>query len=141
MPHSSAHSTKQRSPIEEIKVHKLLAEKQLSSSPLVRFMNGHAYEFIPGVPCSEQDITREGVWRGVAKELAHWHVTLPAVTHDDPQERLNFEPSIWATAKRWLDAIPAQPHRSTANKNALREGFAFLTEKLLFNHTIPSRMV
>lgn len=122
-------------------VHKLLAEKNLSSYPLVRFVNGHGYGFIPGVPCSETDFAQERVWRGVARELARWHVTLPRVRHDDPQKRLDFEPSIWSTAKRWLDAIPAQPRRSTANQNALREGFTFLMGKLLFNHTTPNIMV
>ncbi|KAK4163935.1 kinase-like domain-containing protein [Cladorrhinum sp. PSN259] len=125
----------------EIRVHKLLAEKQLSSFPLVRFLNGHGYEFIPGVPCSDHDIRKERVWRGIARELARWHVTLPAVTHDDPEKILNFESSIWSTAKRWLDAISAQPRRSTATKDSLRDGFAFLTQKLLFSHTIPNTMV
>lgn len=125
----------------ELNVHKLLAEKRLSSSPLVRFANGHAYEFIPGIPCSEHDMARESVWRGVARELARWHATLPAIDPGNPQTSFDFEPSIWSTAKRWLDAIPTRPRRSTANKNELREALGCLSEKLLFNRSPPTRMV
>ncbi|KAM6535837.1 hypothetical protein FALCPG4_005371 [Fusarium falciforme] len=117
----------------ELKVHQLLAENKLSSSPLVRFANGHAYQFIHGRTCSVSDMANPVIYRGVARELARWHATLPIVEPKDPQSSLEHEPSVWATAKKWLDAIPSQPTRSKADKTLLREQFHFLTGQLLLN--------
>ncbi|KAK0740108.1 kinase-like domain-containing protein [Schizothecium vesticola] len=121
----------------ELTVHQLLAQKGLSSSPLVRFANGHAYEFIAGTPCSDQDVAQERVWRGVARELARWHATLPVVHPRDARESFALKPSVWSTAKKWLDAIPDQPRRSNANKDKLYEDFDFLIEKLLLSRSAP----
>ncbi|KAK1758190.1 kinase-like domain-containing protein [Echria macrotheca] len=132
---------RRKAPTVELHVHKFLAEQGLSSSPMVRFTNGHAYDFIPGIPCSEHDVAREEVWRVVARELGRWHTTLPVVEFDHPQMSFNLEPSIWSTAKKWLDAIPARPQRSTANKDELREGLSYLSEKLLFSRSPPDSMV
>ncbi|KAL2754134.1 hypothetical protein ACRALDRAFT_1075997 [Sodiomyces alcalophilus JCM 7366] len=125
----------------ELKVHELLSEMQLSSAPLVRFTNGHAYQFIPGNPCSEDGIAQAKIWRAVARELARWHAMLPTVRSEDPQQSFSYEPCIWSTAKKWLDAILSQPSRSMASKEKLREEFEYLTKKLLFNGSAPEPLV
>lgn len=122
-------------------MHELLSEKQLSSAPLVRFTNGHVYQFIHGHVCSETDIANPTIWRGVAKEIARWHAMLPVVSPKCPQESFNIEPSIWSTAKKWLDALPDNPQHSTANKNKLREEFQYLTNRLLFRDSDPDPLV
>ncbi|KAK0631366.1 kinase-like domain-containing protein [Immersiella caudata] len=123
----------------ELTVHQLLAQNGLSSSPLVRFANGHAYEFIAGTPCSDRDLAEERVWRGVARELARWHATLPVVHPRDACESLALQPSVWSTAKKWLGAIP--DYSSDANKGNLHEGLDYLTEKLLFSCSSPDPLV
>ncbi|RTE72682.1 hypothetical protein BHE90_012891 [Fusarium euwallaceae] len=125
----------------ELKVHQLLAENKLSSSPLVRFANGHAYQFIHGKTCSVSDIANPAIYHGVARELARWHATLPIVEPKDQQSSLEHEPSVWATAKKWLDAIPSQPTRSKADKALLREQFHYVTDKLLLNGDKPEPLV
>ncbi|RSL49701.1 hypothetical protein CEP54_012315 [Fusarium duplospermum] len=125
----------------ELKVHQLLAENKLSSSPLVRFANGHAYQFIHGRTCSVSDMANPVIYRGVARELARWHATLPIVEPNDQQASLEHEPSVWATAKKWLDAIPSQPKRSKVDKALLREQFHYVTGKLLLNGDKPGPLV
>ncbi|KAG5746105.1 hypothetical protein H9Q70_011199 [Fusarium xylarioides] len=112
----------------ELRLHKLLAERQLSSSPLVRFSNGHAYQFISGRVCSEGDMSETRIFRGVARELARWHATLPTA---DPKEVLTYKPGVWSTAKKWLDAISKHPHRSQAEIDDLHEKFKYLADALL----------
>ncbi|EWG54506.1 hypothetical protein FVEG_12713 [Fusarium verticillioides 7600] len=112
----------------ELTVHKLLAERQLSSSPLVRFSNGHAYQFISGRVCSEGDMSETRIFRGVARELARWHATLPTA---DPEDVLTYKPGVWSTAKKWLDAISKHPHRSQAEIDDLHEKFKYLADALL----------
>ncbi|RSL60553.1 hypothetical protein CEP53_005399 [Fusarium sp. AF-6] len=125
----------------ELKVHQLLAENKLSSSPLVRFANGHAYQFIDGRTCSVSDMANPAIHRGVARELARWHATLPIVEPKDQQSSLEHQPSVWATAKKWLDAIPSQPTRSKADKALLREQFHYVADKLLLNGDKPEPLV
>ena len=124
-------------------MHKLLSEKQLSSSPLVRFVNGHAYQFISGIVCSERDMAQPRIWRGVARELARWHATLPVVepSRDDRQAVLDLEPCIWSTARKWLEAIPSEPRRSRADKSELVEAFEYLAQKLLSGGRAPAPLV
>jgi ethanolamine kinase len=63
---------------EETKSHKLLAERGLAPPLLARFQNGLLYRFIRGRVCSPEDLTKEPVWRGVARRLAEWHALVPA---------------------------------------------------------------
>ncbi|KAF5557272.1 ethanolamine kinase [Fusarium napiforme] len=116
----------------ELTVHKLLAERQLSSSPLVRFSNGHAYQFISGRVCSEGDMSETRIFRGVARELARWHATLPTA---DPDDVLAYKPGVWSTAKKWLDAISKHAHRSQAEIDDLHEKFKYLADALLSTDT------
>lgn len=35
------------------------------------------YRFVRGRACTSEDLTRERIWRGVARRLAEWHARLP----------------------------------------------------------------
>lgn len=61
----------------EARSHALLAERGMAPPLLARFDNGLLYKFVPGQPCTPDDLTREPVWRGVAKKLAEWHARVP----------------------------------------------------------------
>ncbi|KAF4340819.1 ethanolamine kinase [Fusarium beomiforme] len=122
----------------ELRVHKLLSERHLSSSPLVRFNNGHAYQFISGRVCSEGDMSETRIFRGVARELARWHATLPAADVSDPSEVVTYKPGVWSTTKRWLDAIAKHPGRSQAQIDDLHEKFKYLADNLLSTDMLES---
>lgn len=126
---------------EELWVHKLLSERDLSSAPLVRFANGHAYEFIHGGVCSEADMSKTEIFRGVARELARWHALLQPVDLQGSRKELHFEPSVWSTAKRWLNAISNSPRRSRDEVEELQERFQYLTDKLLPTDVMPEPLV
>ena len=99
---------------------------------MARFHNGLLYRFIPGTVCTPADLTREPVWRGVARRLAEWHATLPVVFTDEPvmerdnelslsvtglkpcpsPEAINAitpgkgHPNIWTVMQKWIFALP-----------------------------------
>ena len=60
--------------------HSLLAQRNLAPSLLARFNNGLLYKFIRGHVCTPKDLTKEQVWRAVARRLAEWHAVLPVVS-------------------------------------------------------------
>ncbi|KAI9843342.1 MAG: hypothetical protein M1837_006468 [Sclerophora amabilis] len=60
--------------------HALLSEHQLAPHLLARFQNGLLYRFIRGRACASSDLSREAVWRGVARKLGQWHACLPIVS-------------------------------------------------------------
>ncbi|KAI9873205.1 MAG: hypothetical protein M1830_000710 [Pleopsidium flavum] len=60
--------------------HSLLSKNNLAPPLLARFQNGLLYRFIRGHVCKPEDLTRETVWRGVAKRLGQWHAVLPIVS-------------------------------------------------------------
>ena len=72
--------------------HSLLSQRQLAPALLARFQNGLLYKFVRGRVCTSSDLTREPVWRGVARRLGQWHAVLPVVsagqvpTHRDDKE-------------------------------------------------------
>ncbi|KAF7562287.1 hypothetical protein G7046_g1879 [Stylonectria norvegica] len=119
----------------EIRLHKHLADHGLASSLLVRFSNGHAYKFISGKPCSVGDLSHEQIWRAVARELARWHTLLPLAKQDTSTDVLNFEPSVWSTARNWLDALPNKTDRQRSQRDHLEAEFEFLVAKLLKSNT------
>ncbi|KAF5667803.1 ethanolamine kinase [Fusarium heterosporum] len=125
----------------ELRVHRLLADHGLSSSPLVRFANGHAYQFIHGSVCSEADMSKTEISRGVARELARWHATLSLIKLRNAQEVLNHEPGVWVTAKKWLDEVSKHPGRSKAEIAALHEKFQYLANHLLPTDKTPEPLV
>lgn len=57
--------------------HGLLADRGLAPPLFARFQNGLLYGFIPGTPCKAQDLTKEHVWRAVARKLGEWHARVP----------------------------------------------------------------
>ncbi|KAH7143475.1 kinase-like domain-containing protein [Dactylonectria macrodidyma] len=124
----------------EITVHKLLSDNGLAPLPLVRFENGHAYQYLPGTPCSTEAMRDETVWRGVARELARWHVSLPIMKHDSPEAVIQFEPSIWSTAKKWLHNLPIRTAEQRALKEQLDIEFQHLV-KTLFSSSSPESLV
>ncbi len=60
--------------------HSLLSKNNLAPPLLARFQNGLLYRFIRGQVCKPEDLTREAVWRGVARRLGQWHAVLPIVS-------------------------------------------------------------
>ncbi|KAL9121831.1 MAG: hypothetical protein Q9187_001606 [Circinaria calcarea] len=114
--------------------HSLLAQHNLAPPLLARFQNGLMYRFIPGQVCSSADLTREAVWKGVARRLAEWHATLPIIATEPTEERsydqeeitLAFSPAktmpthaeinaitpnkvtpnIWTVMQKWILALP-----------------------------------
>jgi ethanolamine kinase len=133
--------TQLRQTKEELWVHKLLAERGLSPTSLVRFANGHAYQFIPGRVCSEGDMSKTEIFRGVARELARWHALLQPVELQGARKELGYEASVWSTAKRWLNAISNSPRQSKAEIEGLQERFQYLTDKLLPTDVMPEPLV
>jgi ethanolamine kinase len=71
------------------------------------------------------------IFRGVARELARWHATLPTAKVKDANEVLNCKQRVWSTAKKWLDAISKHPNRSKAEIDDLHEKFQYLADNLL----------
>ena len=71
--------------IGEFTSHSLLAQHKLAPPLLARFQNGLLYKFIRGQACTSSDLTKESVWRGVAKRLGQWHAVLPTVAEDDQE--------------------------------------------------------
>lgn len=57
--------------------HRLLADRGMAPPLYARFQNGLLYGFVPGKVCKAQDLTREPVWRGVARKLGEWHAKVP----------------------------------------------------------------
>lgn len=44
------------------------------------------YRFIRGRVCTSEDLTREHIWRGVARRLAEWHARLPVDLKTGPNK-------------------------------------------------------
>jgi ethanolamine kinase len=57
--------------------HRLLADRGMAPPLFARFQNGLLYGFVPGKVCKAQDLTREPIWRGVARKLGEWHAKVP----------------------------------------------------------------
>lgn len=120
-------------PQEEITFHTILSSCGLAPTLLVRFTNGHAYRFLDGTACSLDKIATPSVWRGVARELARWHALLPTPTPGlrDPSDALTFQPSIWSTARKWLEALPTEIEEQRSKKDLLCDAFEYLVKNLL----------
>ncbi|KAI5458301.1 kinase-like domain-containing protein [Mariannaea sp. PMI_226] len=117
----------------ELQLHKILSDNQLAPDLLVRFSNGHGYAFLDGTACSVEEIAEKRIWCGVARELANWHAVLPVVNVKLPGDVVDFEPSIWSTAKKWLDALPSNTEKQRAKKKLLHGEFQYLKKTLLGN--------
>lgn len=113
---------------EEVVFHQILARHHLAAPLLFRFASGHAYRFVEGEACSASSIADPRVWPGVAAELARWHTLLPTPSVDiGTKSPLQQEHNVWATAKKWLEAVPLP----TKQKEDLRLGFEYLVHRVL----------
>lgn len=86
-------------------------------------------------------MSKTEISRGVARELARWHATLSLVEVQSVQEILNHEPGVWATAKKWLNAISKHPGQSKTEIEALHERFQYLADQLLPNDDMLEPLV
>lgn len=135
---------------EEAASHSLLSQHKLAPALLARFQNGLIYRFIRGKVCSPADLTREPVWRGVAKRLAQWHATLPIISEGSiapPQEagpdtsltssnpsralpsleKINAitpdlpTPNVWTIMQKWVFALPTTSEAESKRKEVLQK--------------------
>jgi len=111
----------------EAQSHALLASRDLAPPLLARFNNGLLYRFIQGRVCTPKDLTREPVWRGIARKLAEWHAMLPidrvdsAIlangvngNHENSKTIVpptgiaarKPNPNIWTVMQKWILALP-----------------------------------
>ena len=117
---------------------------------LARFQNGLIYKFIRGQVCSPADLTREPVWRGVARRLAQWHATLPIISAGStalvldagpevpltiaapPKQLPSIEainaitpdlpaPNVWTIMQKWVFALPTTNDVERTRKEVLQK--------------------
>ena len=129
--------------------HSLLSQHKLAPALLARFQNGLIYKFIRGRVCTPEDLTREPVWRGVARKLGEWHATLPIISaertasvkdaeHDVPLtldvpksspslDHINAitpgkpTPNVWTIMQKWVFALPTTSEAEIRRKQELQE--------------------
>jgi ethanolamine kinase len=104
----------------EISCHSRLSEHGLASTLLARFKNGFLYGFVIGKACSEDDITQERIWRGVARTMGHWHAVLSTASFGNADSDVDGGdhkgismpgkpvPNIWTLMQKWVHALPAR---------------------------------
>ena len=135
--------------IGEATSHSLLSQHNLAPPLLARFHNGLLYRFIQGRVCSSEDLTREAIWRGVARRLGEWHAVLPIVSagpkaavQDDHREihlpdsspkplpslkTINAitpgrpTPNIWTVMQKWIFALPAETDAEKQRRSRLQK--------------------
>ncbi|KAL8939540.1 MAG: hypothetical protein Q9216_003300 [Gyalolechia sp. 2 TL-2023] len=134
----------------ESQSHSLLCKHGLAPELLARFQNGLMYKFIRGQVCESDDLTKERIWRGVARRIAEWHAILPIVsTSATPSEDetdsllMPFEkqlsqprpsvkainsitpskstPNVWTVIQKWIFALPSSNADETQRKNSLQK--------------------
>ncbi|MCJ1226551.1 hypothetical protein MMC12_003203 [Toensbergia leucococca] len=129
--------------------HSLLSQHNLAPPLLARFANGLLYRFIRGKVCNPEDLTREAVWRGVARRLGEWHAVLPIVTtkekslveHGDNKPTLSRSqskpitsieeinaitpgkatPNLWTVMQKWIFALPNNSEAERERKKILQK--------------------
>ena len=80
------------------------------------------YRFIPGRVCTYPDLTKEPIYKAIAKRLGEWHAVLPVVSTADssagaqggqevstsnPLTPDKPTPNIWTVIQKWILALPA----------------------------------
>ncbi|KAF2748141.1 kinase-like protein [Sporormia fimetaria CBS 119925] len=131
----------------ETKSHSLLARHGLAPTLYARFENGLLYKFIPGNPCTPEDLRKPDIWRGVAQRLGEWHATLPissisevSATHtkgnpDNIQSSLESTasltpgkpiPNVWTTMQKWILALPTSTSSESGRRNMLQSELEWL---------------
>ena len=74
------------------------------------------YRFIRGRVCTSEDLTREHVWRGVARRLAEWHARLP-VSLETGANRPKVKEKT--NSRKLSPLLPAQPGHLSQDAKAL----------------------
>ncbi|KAI4174733.1 MAG: hypothetical protein LQ343_002104 [Gyalolechia ehrenbergii] len=134
----------------ESQSHSLLCKHGLAPELLARFQNGLMYRFIRGQVCDSEDLTKERIWRGVARRLAEWHALLPIVStpatasedetdcHLMPFEKQlsrsrpsakainsitpsKSAPNVWTVIQKWIFALPTSNDDERQRKNSLQK--------------------
>jgi len=129
--------------------HALLSQHELAPSLLARFQNGLIYKFIRGRVCTSDDLTREPVWRGVARRLGQWHAAMPIISAGNtavmqdagpavplytsvPKSLPSLEtinaitqgkptPNVWTIMQKWVFALPTESEAETERKEILQK--------------------
>ncbi|MCJ1281639.1 hypothetical protein MMC26_000960 [Xylographa opegraphella] len=129
--------------------HFLLAQYNLAPPLLARFQNGLMYRFIRGCVCQSQDLTKEPIWRGVARRLGKWHAVLPVRSTESTtslgSEPMDFDylgsvgsskisldsinaitpnkptPNIWTVIQKWIFALPVRTEVEVERKSRLQQ--------------------
>ena len=73
------------------------------------------YKFIRGRVCHSLDLSRETVYKGVARRLGEWHAALPVVFENNAPKATNGEQNGLASPKH---VSAEQVNRITPNKSA-----------------------
>ena len=99
--------------------------------------------------CQSQDLTKEPIWKGVARRLGEWHAILPVrptetttslgIEADDleylvsvgspkvPLDRINAitpnkpTPNIWTVIQKWIFALPVRTEVEVERKSRLQQ--------------------
>ncbi|MCJ1399479.1 hypothetical protein MMC11_002681 [Xylographa trunciseda] len=128
--------------------HFLLAQHNLAPPLLARFHNGLIYRFIRGRVCQSQDLTKEPIWKGVARRLGEWHAVLPVhsagTTTSLENNADNLEhpvsvgslkisldkinaitpnkpsPNIWTVIQKWIFALPVRTEVEMERRSSLQ---------------------
>lgn len=108
------------------------------------------YRFIRGQVCDSEDLTKERIWRGVARRIAEWHAILPivstptTVSEDETNSPLMpFEkqlsrprpsaeeinsitpskstPNVWTVIQKWIFALPDSKEDEKRRKDSLQQ--------------------
>ena len=129
--------------------HFLLAQHNLAPPLLARFQNGLMYRFIRGRVCQSQDLTKEPIWKGVARRLGEWHAVLPVRpaetttsmeseandlkylvsvgSSEASLEKINAitpnkpTPNIWTVIQKWIFALPVRTEVEVERKARLQQ--------------------
>lgn len=119
--------------------HSLLSQRNLAPPLLARFQNGLLYRFVRGRVCTPDDLRREEVWRGVARQLGEWHARLPVVFESGDHRALSASklnlskaaikgitpgkgtPNLWTVMQKWILALPAATDAEMMRKNVLQK--------------------
>lgn len=110
---------------------------------LARFKNGLLYRFIRGRVTTPDDLTRQAVWRGVARRLGQWHAILPINVNLDASTSKEDEssseadvqpkkrkraitdvrtqgPNLWTVTAKWIAALPSATEQQKARNSRLQ---------------------
>jgi ethanolamine kinase len=126
--------------------HRLLSQHGLAPELLARFQNGLLYKFIQGWVTASADLTRQPIWRAVAKRLAEWHAVLPTAfdeSSSSPRGAAIFlteapkrsaaarklidnaapgksSPNLWTVMQKWIFGLPATTDAQRLRKDELQ---------------------